>query len=76
MAREFAKIEFHRERLDYKEERAVCCVLLCLKEEMWKRVCEALYSVALNVLEEIYSSMPRRIADLIKQGEVQRILTL
>ena len=35
---------------------------------MWKRVCEALYSVALNVLEEMYKSMPRKIADLIKQG--------
>ena len=50
--------------------------LLCLKEKMWKRVCEAWYSVAPNVLEEIYNSMPRRIADLITQGEVQRVLTL
>ena len=44
--------------------------LLCLKEEMWKRVCEAWYSVAPNVLEEFYNSMLRRIADLIKQGGV------
>ena len=50
--------------------------LLCLKEEIWERVCEACYSVTPNVLEELYNSMPRRIADLIKQGEMQRILTL
>ena len=50
--------------------------LLCLKEEMWKRVCEAWYSVAPNVLEELYNSMPMTKVDLIKQGEVQRILTL
>ena len=50
--------------------------LPCLKEDMWKRVCEAWYSVALNVLEELYNSMPRRIADVIKQMEVQQILTL
>ena len=40
MAREFAKNEFHRERLDYKV-KMVGNQLLCLKEEMWKRVCEA-----------------------------------
>ena len=44
--------------------------LTCLKEEMWKRVCEAWYSVAPNVLEELNNSIPRRIADLIKQMEV------
>ena len=38
----------------------------CKFEEIWMRVCEALYSVALNVLEELYNSMPRRIADLIE----------
>ena len=38
----------------------------CMKEDMWKRVCEAWYSVALNVLEELYNSMSRRISDLIK----------
>ena len=42
-----------------------------LKEEMWKRVCEVWYSLVLNVLEELNSSMPRRISDLIKQMEVQ-----
>ena len=47
----------------------------CLKEEMWKRVCEAWYNVATNVLEELNNSIPRRIADLIKQMGVQRILT-
>ena len=38
----------------------------CTKEEMWKRVCEAWYSVAQNVLEELYNPMTRRIADFIK----------
>ena len=33
--------------------------LPCLKEEMWKRVCEAWYSVAPNILEEFNNSMPR-----------------
>ena len=46
--------------------------LLCLK----KRVCEVWHSVALNVLEELKNSMPRRIADLIKPMEMQRIRTL
>ena len=40
----------------------------CKIEEIWERVrvCEAWYSVALNVLEELHNSMPRRIADLIE----------
>ena len=40
--------------------------MLCKKENMWRLVCEAWYSEALNVLEEPYNAMPRRIADLIK----------
>ena len=36
----------------------------CKIGDMWKEVCEAWYSVVLNVLEELYSSMPRRIVDL------------
>ena len=40
--------------------------MLCKKEEMWRQVCEAWYSVALNFTEELYNSMPRRIAGLIK----------
>ena len=35
-------------------------------KKMWKQVCETWYIVALNVLEEPYNAMPRRIADLIK----------
>ena len=50
--------------------------LPCLKEEMWKPVCEVWYSVAPNYLEELNNSMPRRIADLIIQMGVQRILTV
>ena len=37
----------------------------CKKEEMWKRVCEAWYSVAPHVLKALYNSMQRRIADFI-----------
>ena len=45
----------------------------CKIEEMWKRVCEAWYSVELNVLEELYISMPRRIANLIEaNGDVTK----
>ena len=38
----------------------------CTIEEMWKRVCEAWYSVALALQGELYNSMQRRIADLIQ----------
>ena len=38
----------------------------CTIEEMWMRVCEAWYSVALTVQEELYNSMQRRIAELIE----------
>ena len=41
----------------------------CNKEKMWKRVCEAWYSVVLNVLEEPYNAMPRRIADIKVKGD-------
>ena len=44
--------------------------MLC-KKEMWKRVCEAWYSVTTKVLEELYYSMPWRIADLIKANRGQ-----
>ena len=50
--------------------------MVCLKEQMWKRVCETWYNVAPNVMEELNNSLPRSIADLIKPMEVQRILTL
>ena len=38
----------------------------CKIEEMWDHVCDAWYSVAPNVIEELCNSMPRRIADLYK----------
>ena len=41
---------------------------------MWKRVCEACYSVALDVLEDIYNSMPRRITNLIRKDGCNEIL--
>ena len=53
MAREFARYEIGSQ-------------MMCLKEEMLKRVCDAWYSVAPNILEELYYSMPRKIAYLIK----------
>ena len=43
--------------------------MLCKKKNMLKRVCEAWYSVASNILEELDNSMPRRIADLNKDKE-------
>ena len=36
------------------------------REVMWDRVCDAWYSVAPNVLEELYNSMQRRIVDIHK----------
>ena len=43
------------------------------KEEMWKSVCKAWYSVAPNVLEELNNSMPRRVTDLIKaKGDIKK----
>ena len=57
-------------------KKDICNQLPCLTEEMWKPLCEAWYSVAPNVMEKLNNSMPRSIADLIKQMEMQRILTL
>ena len=43
------------------------------KEEMWKPVCEAWYSVAPKVLEELNNSMLKRITDLIKaKGDAKK----
>ena len=36
------------------------------REVMWDRVCDAWYSVAPNVLEELYNSLRRRIVDIHK----------
>ena len=47
----------------------------CTREEMWKRVFEAWYSVAQNVLEELNNSMARRIADFIKGIDLSKALT-
>ena len=46
-------------------EKEIRNYMLYLKEEMWKRVSEAWYSVALNAMEEHYNSIPRKIADRI-----------
>ena len=71
MTRELARHEYHKERLEYNEE--IGNQMPCKKEEMWKPVCEALYSVALNVLEELNKSMPRRITDFIKaKGDTKK----
>ena len=44
-----------------------------VKKEMWKQVCEAWYCVALNVLEELNNSVPRRITDRIKaKGDTKK----
>ena len=65
MAREFTRHESHREYLEYNEKKR--SVTKCYV----KRICleatlRAWYSIAPNVLEELYNSMPMRIADLIK----------
>ena len=45
----------------------------CRKEEMWKPVWDAWYSVAPNVLEEPNNLMPRRITDLMKaKGDTKK----
>ena len=45
----------------------------CKNEEMWKPVCETWYSLAMNVMEELTNSMPRRIADLFKaKGDAKK----
>ena len=64
MTRELARREYHRERLEYHEE--IGNQMSCKKEEMWKPVCEAWYSVTPNVLEELINSMTRKITDLIQ----------
>ena len=64
MTRVLAKHEYHREHLESNEK--IGNRMPCKKEEMWKPVCEASYSVAPNVLEELNNSMPRRITNLIK----------
>ena len=64
MTSEWARHEYHRERLEYNEE--IVNQMSFKKAEMWKPVCEAWYSVARNVLEELNNSMPRKITDFIK----------
>ena len=71
MTWELARHEYHREGLEFYEE--IGNQIPCKKEEMWKPVCEAWYSVAPNVLKELDDSMPRRITDLIKaKGDTKK----
>ena len=71
MTRELARHEYHGERLQYNEE--IGNQMPCKKEEMWKPICEAWYSVVPNVLEELNNSMPRRITDLIEaKGDTKK----
>ena len=60
-------MNIYREHLEYNEESGN--QMPCRKDEMWKPVCEAWYSVAPNVLEKLNTPMPRRITDLIKAKE-------
>ena len=57
MTRELARHEYHRECLEYSE--VIGNQMPRKTEEMWKPVCEARYSVAPNVLEELNNAMPR-----------------
>ena len=66
MAREFATINpIENVRNIMKKE--IGNQMLCKKEDMWKRVYETWYSFAADILEALCNSMPKRIADLIKE---------
>ena len=72
MTREFARHGSHRERLNIMKKE-IGNQMPCTNEEMWKPVCEMCYSLALNVLEELKTSMPRRIADFIQtKGDAKK----
>ena len=62
MAREFANTNPFENVWNFMKKE------LYKKKDMWKGVCEAWYSVAPNILEELYNSMPRRIADLTTEN--------
>ena len=68
MAREFFINEFYREMNSIENvwnkisKKEIGNQMPCLKEEMWKQVCETWYSVAPTIMEELYNSMPGRIA--------------
>ena len=64
MTRKLTRHEYHRKRLEYNEQ--IGNQMPSRKDEMWKPVCEAWYSVAPNVLEKLNNSIPSRITDLIK----------
>ena len=71
MTRELPRNEFYREMNSIEKvwnitKKEIGNHMPCLKEEMWKRVCEAWYSVAPTILEELNNSMPMRITYLIK----------
>ena len=72
MTRELARHEYYRGRLEYNEE--IGNKMPCKKEEMRKPVCEAWYSVAPNVLEELNNAMRMRIiTDIIKaKGDTKK----
>ena len=71
MAWEFARHESYREHLEYN--KVIGNQISCKRIVMWDRVCDAWYSVAPNVLEELNNSMPRRIANLYKAKKKQQI---
>ena len=71
MTRELVRHEYHRESLEYNEE--IGNQMPCEKEEMWKPVCKAWYSVATNAQEVLNNSMPKRVTDLIKaKGDTKK----
>ena len=76
MAREFANTNPIENVWNIKKKE-IGNQMLCKKEDMWKRVCEAWYRVAPNILEELYNLITRRIADFYKRkGRRNEILTL
>ena len=62
MVREFAKMNLI-ENVWKIMKKKIGNQMLCKKKDMWKRIW---YSVAPNILEDLYNSMPRRILDLNK----------
>ena len=54
ITREFAGHEFHRNVWNIMKKE-IGSQMPCKIQKMWKRVCEDWYSVALNVLEELYN---------------------
>ena len=68
MASEFASMNPTENVCNIMKKEIGNLMMLCKKKDMSKQVCEAWYSVAPNILEELYNSLPMRIEDLNKEN--------